>query len=92
MLSCGDDAKPTIQVSMSGNAFWFGAPPGRRRIVGAEVSVLGKTLYDPGAHGEAGAIVQIDPPVPAGHGPIYFNTSVSREIQRNGGRNRNRSH
>lgn len=40
------------------------------------VTVLGKSLYDPGAHGEAGAIVTIDPPVPAANGPIYFNEDV----------------
>ena len=36
----------------------------------------GKSMYDTGAHGEAGAVVQLDPPLPAEHGPIYFNSSV----------------
>jgi len=36
----------------------------------------GKTMYDPGAHGEAGALVQLAPALPAEHGPIYFNSSV----------------
>ena len=40
------------------------------------VTRTGKPLYDPGAHGEAGATVTIDPPLPAEHGPIYFNSRV----------------
>lgn len=40
------------------------------------VTRVGKSLYDPGAHGEEGATVTIDPPLPAEHGPIYFNSSV----------------
>ena len=40
------------------------------------VTRIGKSLYDPGAHGEAGATVTIDPPLPAAHGPIYFNSRV----------------
>ena len=30
----------------------------------------------PGAHGEAGAVVTLNPPLPAEHGPIYFNAQV----------------
>lgn len=40
------------------------------------VTVPGKSIYDQGAHGEAGAQVSIDPPLPADHGPIYFNDDV----------------
>ena len=40
------------------------------------VTRVGKSLYDPGAHGEVGAKVKIDPPVTSDHGPIYFNSSV----------------
>jgi hypothetical protein len=40
------------------------------------VTRIGRSLYDPGAHGEEGATVTIDPPLPAEHGPIYFNSSV----------------
>lgn len=40
------------------------------------VTRIGRSLYDPGAHGEAGATVTIDPPLPAESGPIYFNSSV----------------
>ena len=40
------------------------------------VTRIGKSLYDPGAHGEDGATVTIDPPLPPDHGPIYFNSSV----------------
>lgn len=40
------------------------------------VTRIGKSLYDPGAHGEAGATVTIDPPLPPEHGPIYFNSRV----------------
>ncbi|MEW6269521.1 MAG: hypothetical protein AB1689_09530 [Thermodesulfobacteriota bacterium] len=40
------------------------------------VTRVGRSLYDPGAHGEEGATVTIDPPLPAEHGPIYFNSQV----------------
>jgi hypothetical protein len=40
------------------------------------VTRVGKSLYDPGAHGEEGATVTVDPPLPPEHGPIYFNSSV----------------
>ena len=40
------------------------------------VTRVGRSLYDPGAHGEEGATVTIDPPLPPGHGPIYFNEQV----------------
>lgn len=36
----------------------------------------GKSMYDEGAHGEAGATVTIEPPLPADSGPIYFNAQV----------------
>lgn len=39
------------------------------------VTRVGKSLYDEGAHGEAGATVTIDPPT-GSEGPIYFNSSV----------------
>jgi len=40
------------------------------------VTRVGRSLYDPGAHGLEGATVTIDPPLPAAHGPIYFNENV----------------
>jgi hypothetical protein len=40
------------------------------------VTRKGKSIYDFGAHGEAGATVTLDPPLPPEHGPIYFNSSV----------------
>jgi hypothetical protein len=40
------------------------------------VTRVGKSIYDPGAHGEEGVTVTLDPPLPAEHGPIYFNSSV----------------
>lgn len=40
------------------------------------ITRVGKSIYDPGAHGEAGAVVTLDPPLPAENGPIYFNSSV----------------
>lgn len=40
------------------------------------ITRIGRSVYDPGAHGEAGAIVTIDPPLPASSGPIYFNSDV----------------
>lgn len=40
------------------------------------VTRVGKSLYDAGAHGEEGATVTLDPPLPSGHGPFYFNSEV----------------
>lgn len=40
------------------------------------VTRVGKSLYDDGAHGEAGVTVTLDPPLPPEHGPIYFNSLV----------------
>jgi hypothetical protein len=40
------------------------------------VTRVGKSIYDSGAHGEAGATVTIEPPLGPEHGPIYFNSSV----------------
>jgi hypothetical protein len=40
------------------------------------VTRVGKSIYDPGAHGEAGVTVTTSPELPAEHGPIYFNASV----------------
>jgi len=40
------------------------------------VTRLGKSIYDPGAHGEEGVTVTLEPPLAADHGPIYFNSSV----------------
>jgi hypothetical protein len=40
------------------------------------VTRVGRSLYDPGAHGEEGATVTIDPPLPAELGPIYFGSDV----------------
>ena len=37
---------------------------------------VGKSMYDFGAHGEDRAVVQLGPPLPAEHGPIYFNSAV----------------
>lgn len=40
------------------------------------VTRIGKSLYDAGAHGEAGATVTIEPALPPEHGPVYFNAQV----------------
>jgi hypothetical protein len=40
------------------------------------VTRVGKSLYDEGAHGEEGATVTIDPPLPPENGPIYFGSNV----------------
>jgi hypothetical protein len=44
--------------------------------IASTVTVIGKSLYDPGPHGEAGAIVTIEPAVDPDQGPIYFNEDV----------------
>lgn len=40
------------------------------------VTRVGKSIYDAGAHGEAGATVTLEPAIPAEHGPIYFGADV----------------
>lgn len=40
------------------------------------VTRVGKSIYDPGAHGEPFAIVSTEPALTSDHGPIYFNSSV----------------
>lgn len=40
------------------------------------VTRVGRSIYDPGAHGEEGVTVTLEPPLPPEHGPIYFNSSV----------------
>jgi hypothetical protein len=44
--------------------------------IASTVTVVGKSLYDPGPHGEAGAIVTIEPALDARQGPIYFDEDV----------------
>lgn len=51
--------------------------PAKCQIV-STVTRVGKSLYDEGAHGEAGATVTLAPPL-AAEGPIYFNSSVLPE-------------
>jgi hypothetical protein len=50
-------------------------PDEARCQVVTTVTRVGKSLYDEGAHGEAGAAVTLTPDA-AGEGPIYFNESV----------------
>ncbi len=40
------------------------------------ITRIGKSIYDTGAHGEDGVTVTLDPPLPAAHGPVYFDASV----------------
>ncbi len=40
------------------------------------ITRVGKSIYDSGAHGEDDAVVTLEPPLPAEHGPVYFNSSV----------------
>lgn len=40
------------------------------------ITRVGKSLYDPGAHGEAGATVSLAPGLEPEHGPVYFNSLV----------------
>ena len=40
------------------------------------VTRVGKSLYDEGAHGEAGATVTLEPAIPSEHGPVYFGEDV----------------
>jgi Carboxypeptidase regulatory-like domain len=49
--------------------------------IATTVTRVGKSIYDQGAHGEAAATVSIDPPLPAEHGPVYFNAQVIPELE-----------
>lgn len=49
--------------------------PARCQMV-TTVTRIGRSLYDPGAHGLAGATVSIDPALPTESGPIYFDATV----------------
>lgn len=40
------------------------------------VTRIGRSIYDPGAHGEADVLVATSPMVPLESGPVYFNSSV----------------
>jgi hypothetical protein len=48
--------------------------------IASTVTRVGKSIYDPGAHGEAQATVTIDPPLPDENGPIYFNAQVIPQL------------
>lgn len=48
--------------------------------IASTVTRVGKSVYDPGAHGEDAATVTIDPPIAAELGPIYFNEEVIPEL------------
>lgn len=48
--------------------------------IASTVTRVGKSLYDEGAHGEAGATVSIRPSLPAEHGPVYFNANVIPQL------------
>jgi len=49
--------------------------PGACQLV-TTVTRVGKSLYDEGAHGEAGATVTLEPAISAEHGPVYFGEDV----------------
>ncbi len=49
--------------------------PERCQLV-TTVTRVGKSLFDEGAHGEAGATVRIEPTPGEGEGPIYFGSDV----------------
>jgi hypothetical protein len=48
--------------------------------IASTVTRVGKSLYDEGAHGEAGATVTITPSLPPEQGPIYFNAQVIPQL------------
>ena len=48
--------------------------------IASTVTRVGKSIYDEGAHGEAGATVTIDPPLDPERGPIYFNAAVIPQL------------
>jgi hypothetical protein len=65
---------PAIYAAFEG-VLQLEADPSKCQMV-TTVTRVGKSMYDAGAHGEAGATVTLDPPLPDEQGPIYFNASV----------------
>jgi hypothetical protein len=62
----------------AGLAIMLGVSPdetGRCQMV-TTVTRVGRSLYDEGAHGEAGATVTVEPEPVAQMGPVYFNEDV----------------
>ncbi|MBK8238269.1 MAG: carboxypeptidase regulatory-like domain-containing protein [Deltaproteobacteria bacterium] len=49
--------------------------PGACQIV-STVTRVGKSIYDDGAHGEAGATVTLEPSIDPARGPVYFGADV----------------
>jgi hypothetical protein len=45
------------------------------------VTVVGKSIYDEGAHGVEGATVTIEPELEPEHGPIYFDSTVLPNLE-----------
>ena len=80
-LTDSDLEEVTFQVPnlglYDGLALIIGATisPDKCQLV-STVTILGGSLYLPGAHGEAGATVSIEPPDENADGPIYFNEDV----------------
>ncbi|MCC6646665.1 MAG: hypothetical protein IT374_13970 [Polyangiaceae bacterium] len=66
--------RPVIRDALAG-LLSLELDPTRCQMV-TTVTRVGRSLYDPGAHGEAGVTVTVDPPLPAESGPIYFNSEV----------------
>jgi hypothetical protein len=58
-------------------AVYVGITPDKEKCqMVSTVTRVGKSVYDEGAHGEAGALVSSSPAIPAESGPIYFNSGV----------------
>ena len=68
---------PEAIYTVLANSLAITPDPAKCQIV-TTVTRVGKSLYDPGAHGEAGATVAIAP-AGAEEGPVYFNASVQPE-------------
>ncbi len=80
-LPAGDLERVTFQVpddrlfGLMAQMIAVDIDPAQCQLV-TTVTRVGKSIYDEGAHGEAGALVAIEPALPAENGPIYFNENV----------------
>lgn len=87
-FTVADDGVPRLTFQVPDNSLFIlmsrmielDVDPERCQIV-STVTRVGRSIWDEGAHGEAGAIVTIEPPLPAEHGPVYFNENVIPDLE-----------
>lgn len=69
-------AVPNLTYKMMAASIGIGTDEENLCQMVTTVTRVGKSLYDSGAHGEEGAVVTLEPPLPKENGPLYFNSDV----------------